>query len=120
MNYQDQIKLEGRKLVTRRHFFKDCGVGLGSMALASLLNREALANPQSAIRNPQSNNPQSAIRNPQSKQPHFAAKAKRVIYLFQAGAPSQLEMFDYKPGLRKYNGQPCPPELLKGQTLAFI
>ncbi len=72
------------------------------------------ANPQSAIRNPQSASPLAP------KKSHFAPKAKRVIYLFQAGAPSQLEMFDYKPGLAKYNGKPCPPELLKGQTLAFI
>ncbi|HEY6403280.1 MAG TPA: DUF1501 domain-containing protein, partial [Blastocatellia bacterium] len=117
MNYRDQIKLEGKKLITRRHFFKDCGVGLGSMALSTLLDRRASANPQSSIsegRNPQLNNPLAP------KKPHFEAKAKRVIFLFQAGAPSQLELFDYKPGLMKYNGQPCPPELLKGQTLAFI
>ena len=103
MNYENEIKSEVKKLVTRRHFFKDCGVSLGSIALASLLNETAIASPQSAIQTP-----------------HFAPKAKRVIFLFQAGAPSQLEMFDYKPGLAKYNGKPCPPELLKGQTLAFI
>ncbi len=116
MNYKDQIKLENKKLVTRRHFFKDCGIGIGSIALASLLKgaSQASSNFQSLIPNLQSINPLSP------KKPHFAAKAKRVIYLFQAGAPSQLETFDYKPGLRKYNGQPCPPELLKGQTLAFI
>jgi uncharacterized protein (DUF1501 family) len=119
MSYRNQIKLECVKLVTRRHFFKDCGVGLGSMALASLLNQNIFGagNPQSSIskgRNPQSNGPLAP------KKPHFAPKARRVIYLFQAGAPSQLEMFDYKPGLAKYNGKPCPPELLKGQTLAFI
>jgi uncharacterized protein (DUF1501 family) len=105
MNYSEEIKSEVKKLVTRRHFFKECGVGLGSIALASLLNDKT----------PAANNPQSAIRNLQ-----FPQKAKRVIYLFQAGGPSQLEMFDYKPGLAKYNGKPCPPELLKGQTLAFI
>ena len=108
MNYENEMKCEVKKLVTRRHFFKDCGVGLGSIALASLLNETASATPQ------------SAISNPQSQKPHFPPKAKRVIFLFQAGAPSQLEMFDYKPGLVKYNGKPCPPELLKGQTLAFI
>ena len=108
MNYENEIKCEVKKLVTRRHFFKDCGVGLGSIALASLLKETAVATPQ------------SAIPNPQSQKPHFAPKAKRIIFLFQAGAPSQLEMFDNKPGLAKYNGKPCPPELLKGQTLAFI
>jgi uncharacterized protein (DUF1501 family) len=105
MSYSKEIKTEVKKLVTRRHFFKECGVGLGSIALASLLNEKALAQ----------NTPHSALRTP-----HFKPKAKRVIYLFQAGGPSQLEMFDYKPGLAKYNGKPCPPELLKGQTLAFI
>jgi uncharacterized protein (DUF1501 family) len=107
MDYQNEIKHELKKLYTRRWFLRECGVGLGSIALASLLKQNSLA--QSAINNPLA-----------SKQPHFKAKAKRVIYLFQAGAPSQLELFDYKPGLAKYNGKPCPPELLKGQTLAFI
>ena len=110
MNYAEEIKTEVKKLVTRRHFFKECGVGLGSIALASLLNDKT----------PAATNLQSAISNLQSQRPHFKPKAKRVIYLFQAGGPSQLEMFDYKPGLAKYNGKPCPPELLKGQTLAFI
>ncbi len=105
MNYSKEIKSEIKKLVTRRHFFRECGVGLGSIALASLLNEKTSAQ----------NTPHSALRTP-----HFSPKAKRVIYLFQAGGPSQLEMFDYKPGLAKYNGKPCPPELLKGQTLAFI
>ncbi len=108
MNYSEDIKREVKKLVTRRHFFKDCGVGLGSIALASLLETTTSATPH------------SALQNPHSQTPHFTPKAKRVIFLFQAGAPSQLEMFDNKPGLAKYNGKPCPPELLKGQTLAFI
>ena len=119
MNYSDDLKLEAGKLVTRRHFFRDCGLGLGSFALASLLKQEGFANPQSnsthrVDRDPQSLNPLAP------RQPHFPAKAKRVIYLFQAGAPSQLELFDHKPQLAKYNGQPVPPEFLKGQTLAFI
>jgi uncharacterized protein (DUF1501 family) len=116
MNYADEIKRETKKLRSRRWFFKECGVGLGSVALTSLLNDKLFgtANGQAPIANPQSVNPLAP------KAPHFKPKAKRVIYLFQAGAPSQLEMFDNKPGLRKYSGQPCPPELLKGQTLAFI
>jgi uncharacterized protein (DUF1501 family) len=109
MNHQDEIKVEYRKLVTRRHFFKDCGVGLGSLALASLLNKDLFA--QSTA---QSKNPLAA------KPPHFKAKAKRVIYLFQAGAPSQLDLFDYKPELVKYNGKPVPQELVKGINYAFI
>lgn len=103
MKYADELKSEYRKLVTRRYFFRECGVGLGAMALASLLEDKS-----------------SAAAGQQTKQPHFKPRAKRVIYLFQAGGPSQLEMFDFKPGLAKYDGKPCPPELLKGQVLAFI
>ena len=109
MNFQDEIKLEYKRLVTRRHFFKDCGVGLGSIALASLLKQSGFAESP-----PQSKNPLAP------KAPHFAAKAKRVIYLFQAGAPSQLDLFDYKPELVKYNGKPVPQELVKGINYAFI
>ena len=107
MNHRDEIRVETKRLVTRRHFFRDCSVGLGSLALASLLGDRTLA-------------AEKGVNPLAPKKPHFPARAKRVIYLFQAGGPSQLEMFDHKPGLAKYNGQPCPPELLKGQTLAFI
>ena len=107
MNYRDEIRVETKRMVTRRHFFRDCSVGLGSLALASLLGDRSLAAERGA-------NPLAP------KKPQFPAKAKRVIYLFQAGGPSQLEMFDNKPGLAKFNGKPCPPELLKGKTLAFI
>ena len=107
MNFRDEIRVETKRLVTRRHFFRDCSVGLGSLALASLFGDQTLAAEKGA-------NPLAP------KTPHFPARAKRVIYLFQAGGPSQLELFDHKPGLAKYNGKPCPPELLKGQTLAFI
>lgn len=111
MNFKEEIKLEYKRLLTRRHFFKDCGIGLGSIALASLLDKDGMA----AV------NAQSAIKNPLApKAPHFAAKAKRVIYLFQAGAPSQLDLFDYKPELVKYNGKPVPQELVKGINYAFI
>ncbi len=114
MNYREEINHEFKTLVTRRHFFKECGVGLGSIALASLLNKDAFANPQSQIRTPQLDNPLTP------KQPHFAPKAKRVIYLFNSGGPSQLDMFDYKPSLEKYNGQPVPQEFVKGINYAFI
>ncbi len=110
MNYSKEIKSEIKKLVTRRHFFQECGVGLGAIALTTLLNDKTLAQ----------NTPHSNSEHRSDRTPHFKPKAKRVIYLFQAGGPSQLEMFDHKPGLVKYNGKPCPPELLKGQTLAFI
>ncbi len=113
MNFQDEISREAKRLVSRRYFFRECGLGLGSVALASLMNGDVLASNDTP--------PQSKVLNPLApKGSHFAAKAKRVIYLFQAGAPSQLDLFDYKPELVKYNGQAVPKELVKDQTLAFI
>ncbi|HZS09631.1 MAG TPA: DUF1501 domain-containing protein [Blastocatellia bacterium] len=109
MNYDSEISREIKKLITRRHFFKDCGIGIGSIALASLLNEDLFASSQ-----------QSGVNPLAPKMPHFPARAKRVIYLFQAGAPSQLELFDYKPGLAKYNGRPVPQEFVKGINYAFI
>ena len=95
---------------TRRHLFQDCGVGLGKIALASLmagsLNSGSTANAN-----------QGSER---SELPHFPGKAKRVIYLFMAGAPSQLELFDYKPKLKELEGKPIPPSVIKGQRYAFI
>lgn len=91
---------------SRRHFLRDCTYGLGKVAAAGLLtdclSGAAAANPLSA------------------RGPHFAPKAKRVIHLFMAGAPSQLETFDPKPMLTKYEGKPIPPEVIGGQRYAFI
>jgi hypothetical protein len=84
---------------TRRHFFNRCGVGVGRIALASLLGKSAGA---------------------ASKAPHFPAKVKSIIYLFQAGGPSQLELFDYKPALQQYDGKTAPESLLKGKRFAFM
>ena len=110
MNYENEIRAEARKLITRRYFFKECGVGLGAMALSSLLKESnAFATVPNVAKNPFT-----------PRAPHFAPKAKRVIYLFQAGAPSQLDMFDYKPTLLKYDGKPVPAEVVKGQQYAFI
>jgi uncharacterized protein (DUF1501 family) len=97
-----------RKFITRRWFFQQCGVGLGAIALGSLFRDSGWASP-------------FALANPlEPKQPHFPAKAKRVIFLFMAGAPSHLELFDYKPELAKWNGKLPPPDLLKGYRAAFI
>jgi len=98
-----------RRRVTRRHFFATCGVGVGKIALASLLAERALASGNAAAPNPLAPRPA-----------HFAAKAKRVIYLFMAGAPSQLDLFDYKPALAKFDGQPIPAHIVKDQRYAFI
>jgi uncharacterized protein (DUF1501 family) len=108
-----EIQRSYRQLVTRRHFFRDCAMGLGSVALATLLGEDGSAAPLAPT---QGKRPHPLA----PKTPPLPAKAKRIIYLFQAGGPSQLELFDNKPGLARYHGQPCPPELLRGQTLAFI
>ncbi len=99
------------KLQTRRHFFQDCGIGVGKIALASLL-ADGVVRPASAA--PAADSPTA------TRPPHFPAKAKRVIYLFMAGAPSQLDMFDYKPKLVELEGKPIPPSVIMGQRYAFI
>src|SRR4051812_20691325 len=98
--------------VTRRHFFRDCGVGVGKIALAGLLG-DAMANGTAAA--------PAGPRDPLSpRAPHFAPRAKRVIHLFMAGAPSQLDLFDSKPALARLEGQPLPPSVIGGQRYAFI
>lgn len=97
---------------TRRHFLRDCGVGLGKIALAGLVtgrfgDRALGAAPQ-------------AVDPLQPRAPHFPGKAKRVIHLFMAGAPSQLELFDNKPELSRLAGKPLPPSVIGGQRYAFI
>ena len=93
--------------ITRRWFFEQCGIGLGAIALGQLFAETGHA----AIEAPDPLAP---------KKPQFAPKAKRVIFLFMAGAPSHLELFDYKPQLAKFDGTLPPPELLKGYRAAFI
>jgi hypothetical protein len=94
-------------LLNRRQFFRRSGVTLGSTALAGLLQQSLGAAP--------------TAQNPQlPRKPHFAAKAKRVIYLHMIGAPSQLDMFENKPELVKRDGEKCPEELLAGKRFAFI
>ena len=97
--------------LTRRHFFSKSAVGIGGLALASLLNEKLFA---AGPPDPLSFNPLTP------KPPHFAPKAKRVIYMFMEGAPSQLDLFDYKPRLVELNMQPCPEEMIKGERFAFI
>ncbi len=100
------------KMLRRRWFLQECGVGLGSIAAMHLLSGEQVAYGERA--KPSTPDPLAP------KAPHFAPKAKRVIYLFQAGAPSHLDMFDYKPELAKRDGQLPPAELLQGYRAAFI
>src|SRR5882672_2014798 len=110
MNLRQEIRLEHAKLITRRWFFRQCSVGLGSIALASLLCEDkALAAAPKMPMDPLA-----------PKKPPYGPKAKRVIYLFMGGAPSQLDLFDSKPALAKYNGKPVPAEVVMGQKYAFI
>jgi len=90
--------------LNRRQFIKRSGFGVGAVALSSLLRGEAFG----------------AVNPLALHQPHFAPKAKHVIYLHMIGAPSQLDMFDYKPTLQKLDGQDCPESLTKGKRFAFI
>jgi uncharacterized protein (DUF1501 family) len=110
MNIQQELQAECAKLITRRWFFKQCGVGLGSVALASLLGTDRAFGAVAG----RASNPLAPRQAPST------AKAKRVIYLFMGGAPSQLDLFDFKPTLAKYNGKPVPPEVVMGQKYAFI
>src|SRR5438445_3827862 len=108
MNCQSHLyRGQDPRLVTRRWFFQQCGVGVGAIALGALFRESGWAAP-------------AALSPLAPKQPHFTAKAKRVIYLFMAGAPSHLELFDYKPALEKWNGKPPPEDLVKGYRAAFI
>ena len=95
---------------TRRHFFSQCAVGLGSIALASLLRGQAA--PGGEI--PKLASPIAP------KDAHLPARAKSIIYLFMAGGPSQLELLDYKPKLQELNGQPIPESFVKDKRFAFM
>lgn len=111
MNLFQKLHAENLQHSTRRQFLRDCTTGLGGMWLASQGMANA-AGPLDITHDPSS---------PLSPQPpSFAPKAKRVIYLHMVGAPSQLELFDYKPMLKKYDGKDCPQEYLEGQRFAFI
>mgnify|MGYP002815493063 CR=1 FL=1 len=95
--------------ILRRHFFSRCSIGLGSVALTSLLSQDALRAADTQVRNPLA--PQST---------HFPARAKSVIFLFMAGGPSQLEMFENKPKLTELSGQPIPDSFVQGKRFAFM
>jgi hypothetical protein len=97
MNPYDELQLQS----TRRRFLGQLSGGLGAAAMASLLGESGYADGDDAT----------------SKAPHFAPKAKRIIYLFQSGGPSQLDLFDAKPALEKYRGQNLPDSIRGGQRL---
>jgi hypothetical protein len=95
--------------ITRRHFFNRCSLGVGSLALQQMLAGDSQASVKIDPANPMA-----------SRRPHHTAKAKRVIYLFMAGGPSQLDLFDHKPLLEKYSGQKPPESLMSGKRFAFL
>lgn len=92
--------------LTRRHFFRDCNVGLGGIALTAL-------GLDSATGAPLQGDPLLA------RKPHFTPKAKRVVYIHCAGSPPHLDLFDYKPELVKHSGEDCPDEFYNGKEFAF-
>ncbi len=103
---------EGSRLTSqaraRRWFLQECGIGLGAIALGSLLG----GSPSTGA------GPEDASR--RVRAPHFAPRARNVIFLFMAGAPSHLEMFDYKPQLEKFDGTLPPADLIQNYRAAFI
>ena len=112
MNCQDDLyRLTDCRLNSRRWFLRECGLGLGKIALGALLT-DAWAQPMAAAA--------AASDGMRVRAPHFPARAKHVIHLFMAGAPSQLDLFDYKPGLARLEGQPLPKSVVGEQRFAFI
>lgn len=107
MNLWEEYNRQALLLTTRRQFFGRAALGVGPLALASLLGPSSSAN----------TTPNSPLA---SRAPHFPAKAKRAIYIHMAGSPSQLELFDNKPKLRSLDGKPCPESLFKKERFAFI
>lgn len=106
---------------TRRHFFRDCGVGVGKIALASLLTERLGSSAARAATAGAGVSGGSSVRGVMAPRPsHYAGRAKAVIQLFMAGAPSQLDLFDHKPELAKLEGKPLPPSVIGGQRYAFI
>lgn len=113
-------ELEAQKLqnLTRRHFLMDCVSKVGGLAMAPLLFG---CEPEQLIKKSSGLNLSERDLNPLAPlPPPFVGKAKSIIYLHMAGAPSQLELFDYKPELAKYHDKDCPESLLEGRKFAFI
>ncbi|MSQ93391.1 MAG: DUF1501 domain-containing protein [Gemmataceae bacterium] len=100
--------LQQKLHLTRRHFLRDSQIGLGGLALATLMNGAAEATPPDDRTNPLRPRPA-----------HFAGKAKNVIYLHMAGSPPHLDLFDYKPELVRRNNELCPESFLRGRRFAF-
>ena len=108
MSILSELTQRHQSFLNRRQFFRSAAFGIGGLALGSMMG----CKPKTGA------SIEEAILNSIGR--HFAPKAKRVIFLHMAGAPSQLELFDYKPELAKLDGQACPPSFLEGKRFAFI
>jgi hypothetical protein len=106
MNFAD----EALKAQTRRQLFRDSVSGLGAIALASLLNERLLSAGSDPV----------SVESGRPRPPHFTPRARNIIYLHMAGAPSTLDMFDHKPKLNALSGQLCPDSYIRGQQFAFL
>jgi len=106
MNFEDRQLLQ----TTRRHFFQDCRIGLGSMALGSIMSQSGLL----AANNTSESAPSAMML------PHFKPRAKNVIFMFMAGGPSQLELFDPKPKLQDLDGETIPQSYVENKRFAFL
>jgi hypothetical protein len=102
-------RIERGLLATRRHFLRDCHIGIGAMALAGLAGGQCSSGTAAL--------PAQGPFAP--RRPHFPPKARRVIFLHMAGSPPHLDLLDYKPELVRLNGQPCPESFHKGKRFAF-
>src|SRR6516164_7436386 len=101
-------RLESSLSMTRRYFFERCSLGLGTAALASLLNPKVQAAPS------------TAAEAPALPVLHHSPKAKRIIWLFMADAPSQLDLFDYKPKLGEFYDKDLPDSVRNGQRITTM
>src|SRR3972149_8557706 len=111
MSPLDPIPLAATEHATRRHFLKESLGGLAAMWCGVHANRASASSIGSA------HDPAKPLA---PRPGHIAPKAKRVIYLHMSGAPSQLELFEYKPELKALDGQDCPQQFLEGKRFAFI
>src|SRR5262249_30604629 len=106
----DDLRLQNQLAQTRRYFLGRAGIGIGAAALAHLLNEDLRAD-EASTQNAAGGLPGL---------PHFAPKAKRVIYLFQGGGPAQMDLFDFKPELKKRQGTDLPDSVRNGQRLTSM
>src|SRR5262249_41584006 len=102
-NDQMNSQLSNHWLTTRRHFLGGAGLGVGAIALAGLLDQRPATG--------------AVVSGGLADLPHFPSQAKRVIYLFQSGGPSQIDLFDYKPRLREWQASELPDSVRRGQRL---